>query len=165
MDTDDEMDGGNIDRELKFHLHPKKYSKFIKNHGFQLSATDLANETPNGIEVHIKANSKFHKRYRHALKHKKNMRILKPDYENNFTFIKKVLPEKILPDKIVLDGSGLKKSKITENIKKASLQPDHLLIPNGTLLRGVPVQGRGEYKVPLATDVHSFAIRKRTKKD
>ena len=48
-------------------------------------------------------------------------------------------------------------------VQKPSLQQDHLLIPNGQLLRGVPVQGRGEYKVPLTTDVHSFAVRKRTK--
>ena len=47
-------------------------------------------------------------------------------------------------------------------VQKPSLQPDHLLIPNGQLLRGVPVQGRGEFKVPLTTDVHSFAVRKRT---
>ena len=54
-------------------------------------------------------------------------------------------------------------AKHDKAVKKPSLQPDHLLIPNGQLLRGVPVQGRGEYKVPLTTDVHSFAIRKRTK--
>ena len=48
-------------------------------------------------------------------------------------------------------------------VKKPSLQPDHLLIPNGQLLRGVPVQGKGEYKIPLQTDVHCFAVKKRTK--
>ena len=48
-------------------------------------------------------------------------------------------------------------------VQKPSLQPDHLLIPNGQLLRGVAIQGKGEYKVPLTTDVHSFAVRKRTK--
>lgn len=48
-------------------------------------------------------------------------------------------------------------------IQKPSLQSDHLLIPNGQLLRGVPVQGKGEYKIPLRSDVHSFAVRKRTK--
>ena len=47
---------------------------------------------------------------------------------------------------------------------KASLQPDHLLFPHGQLLRGVAVQGRGEYKLPLVTDVPSFATRQRTKK-
>jgi hypothetical protein len=45
----------------------------------------------------------------------------------------------------------------------ASLQADHLLLPHGQMLRGVSVQGRGEYKLPLATDVHSFAIRRRAK--
>ena len=54
-------------------------------------------------------------------------------------------------------------AKHDKAVKKPSLQPDHLLIPNGQLLRGVPVQGKGEYKVPLTTDVHSFAVRKRTK--
>ena len=49
-------------------------------------------------------------------------------------------------------------------VQKPSLQPNYLLIPNGQLLRGgVPVQGKGEYKIPLQTDVHSFAVRKRTK--
>ena len=48
-------------------------------------------------------------------------------------------------------------------VQKHSLQPDHLLIPNGQLLRGVAVQGKGEYKIPLQSDVHSFAVRKRTK--
>ena len=55
-------------------------------------------------------------------------------------------------------------AKHDKPVQKPSLQPDHLLIPNGQLLRGVPVQGRGEYKIPLTTDVHSFAIRKRTTK-
>ena len=54
-------------------------------------------------------------------------------------------------------------AKHDKAVQKPSVQADHLLIPNGQLLRGVPVQGRGEYKVPLTTDVHSFAIRKRTK--
>ena len=46
---------------------------------------------------------------------------------------------------------------------KPSTSPDHLLLPHGQLLRGVPVSGKGEYKLPLATDVHTFATRKRTK--
>ena len=54
-------------------------------------------------------------------------------------------------------------AKHDKAVQKPSLQPNHLLIPNGQLLRGVPVQGKGEFKIPLTTDVHSFAIRKRTK--
>ena len=54
-------------------------------------------------------------------------------------------------------------TKHDKAVQKPSLQPDHLLIPNGQLLRGVPVQGRDEFKVPLIIDVHSFAVRKRTK--
>jgi hypothetical protein len=46
---------------------------------------------------------------------------------------------------------------------KPSTSPDHLLLPHGELLRGVPVSGKGEYKLPLSTDVHTFATRKRTK--
>ena len=46
---------------------------------------------------------------------------------------------------------------------KPSTSPDHLPLPHGQLLRGVPVSGKGEYKLPLATDVHTFATRKRTK--
>ena len=150
----DMEEGGGKYHEVSFNLKPTHYRKFMKKDGFQLSPDDLGN--PEGIKVSMKTHANFHKRYRHAIKHKKNLRILKSDYENHLT------------------GEGIKKEK-KESIElpmktkkesvKASLQPDHLLIPNGTLLRGVAVQGKGEYKVPLATDVHSFAIRKRTKKD
>ena len=151
-----DMEEGGKYNELSLNLKPSHYRKFMKKDGFQLTPDDLANDSPERNKVSMKTHGSFHKRYRHAIKHKKNLRILKSDYEDNLT------------------GEGIKKEK-KESIElpmktkkdnvKASLQPDHLLIPNGTLLRGVPVQGRGEYKVPLATDVHSFAIRKRTKKD
>jgi hypothetical protein len=55
-------------------------------------------------------------------------------------------------------------AKHVKAVQKPSLQPDHLLIPNSQLLRVIPVQGRGEHKIPLTTDIHSFAIRKRTKR-
>ena len=55
------------------------------------------------------------------------------------------------------------KASVVEDV--ISKQPDHILIPHGQLLRGIPVQGKGEYKIPLTTDVHSFAIRKRMHKD
>jgi hypothetical protein len=54
-------------------------------------------------------------------------------------------------------------AKKTELQGKPSLTSDHMLLPHGQLLRGVPVQGKGEYKLPLTTDVHTFATRKRTK--
>jgi len=54
-------------------------------------------------------------------------------------------------------------TKKTELQGKPSLTSDHMLLPYGQLLRGVPVQGKGEYKLPLTTDVHTFATRKRTK--
>ena len=62
-----------------------------------------------------------------------------------------------------MDAKLLRKKREKKSVSKASLQPDHLLLPHGQLLRGVPVQGAGEYKVPLATDFHSFAIRRRAK--
>lgn len=66
-----------------------------------------------------------------------------------------------------MDAKPLRKKREKKSVSlrnaKASLQPDHLLLPHGQLLRGVPVQGAGEYKVPLATDVHSFAIKRRAK--
>ena len=45
--------------------------------------------------------------------------------------------------------------------KKASHQPSYLLLPNSQLLRGVPVQTHGEYKLPTNTDVFTFASKKR----
>jgi len=51
----------------------------------------------------------------------------------------------------------------TKESKKVSLQPNHLLIPNGQLLRGVPVQTGGEYKLPTLTDHHTFATKRRIK--
>ena len=46
--------------------------------------------------------------------------------------------------------------------KKASQQPSYyLLLPNSQLLRGVPVQTHGEYKLPTNTDVFTFAAKKR----
>ena len=45
--------------------------------------------------------------------------------------------------------------------KKASQQPSYLSLPNSQLLRGVPVQTHGEYKLPTNTDVFTFAAKKR----
>jgi len=53
--------------------------------------------------------------------------------------------------------------KKKESHSRVSLQPNHLLIPNGQLLRGIPVQTGGEYKVPNVTDHHTFATRQRIK--
>ena len=53
--------------------------------------------------------------------------------------------------------------KTTKEAKRVSFQPNHLLIPNGTLLRGSPVQTGGEYKVPNLTDHHTFATKRRIK--
>jgi hypothetical protein len=45
--------------------------------------------------------------------------------------------------------------------KKVSHQPSYLSLPNSQLLRGVPVQTHGEYKLPTNTDVFTFASKKR----
>ena len=45
--------------------------------------------------------------------------------------------------------------------KTTSQQPSYLLLPNSQLLRGVPVQTHGEYKLPTNTDVFTFASKKR----
>ena len=74
-------------------------------------------------------------------------------------------------EKVVVEKKPRKKrekraassSEKKEVLGKPSTSPDHLLLPHGQLLRGVPVSGKGEYKLPLATDVHTFATRKRTK--
>jgi hypothetical protein len=149
------------DETLTLNLPPKHYSKFVNKVGFQFNPADLENDSPDGTPVTIKPNATFHKRYQRALQQKKSLRISKPDYDKNFTWhegsgIKKQ-PRIKMADSIVLA------TKPTKAITKPSLQPDNLLIPNGQLLRGIPVQGKGEYQVPLTTDVHSFAIRKRTK--
>ena len=53
--------------------------------------------------------------------------------------------------------------KTTKEAKKVSLQPNHLLLPHGQLLRGVAVQTGGDYKVPSLTDHHTFATKRRIK--
>jgi len=54
-------------------------------------------------------------------------------------------------------------SEKTKKAKKVSLQPNHLLLPHGQLLRGVLVQTGGDYKVPSLTDHHTFATKRRIK--
>ena len=76
--------------------------------------------------------------------------------------LEKVVVEKKPRKKRVKRAAG-KPIEKKEVLGKPSTSPDHLLLPHGQLLRGVPVSGKGEYKLPLATDVHTFATRKRTK--
>jgi len=56
-----------------------------------------------------------------------------------------------------------KKEAEVQGKPSPSSASDYMLLPYGQLLRGVPVQVKGEYKLPLTTDVYSFATRKRTK--
>ena len=51
--------------------------------------------------------------------------------------------------------------KQKETKKASHQQPSYLLLPNSQLLRGVPVQTHGEYKLPTNTDVFTFASKKR----
>ena len=76
--------------------------------------------------------------------------------------LEKVVVEK-KPRKKRVKHAADKPIEKKEVLGKPSTSPDHLLLPHGQLLRGVPVSGKGEYKLPLATDVHTFATRKRTK--
>ncbi len=75
--------------------------------------------------------------------------------------LEKVVVEKKPRKKRVKRAASSSEKKEVQG--KPSTSPDHLLLPHGQLLRGVPVSGKGEYKLPLATDVHTFATRKRTK--
>ena len=81
----------------------------------------------------------------------------------NIIVLEKVVVEKPLKKKRVKRPAADKPIEKKEVLGKPSTSPDHLLLPHGQLLRGVPVSGKGEYKLPLATDVHTFATRKRTK--
>jgi hypothetical protein len=76
--------------------------------------------------------------------------------------LEKVVVEK-KPRKKRVKRAADKPIEKKEVLGKPSTSPDHLLLPHGQLLRGVPVSGKGEYKLPLSTDVHTFATRKRTK--
>ena len=60
-----------------------------------------------------------------------------------------------------MDNKKKDNEKKKESHNRVSLQPNHLLIPNGQLLRGVPVQTGGEYKLPNITDHHTFATKRR----
>ena len=51
--------------------------------------------------------------------------------------------------------------KQKETKKASSQQPSYLSLPNSQLLRGVPVQTHGQYKLPTNTDVFTFASKKR----
>ena len=155
------MDGGSLD----LILNKKQHNKYMKREGFELKAADLAKtEAANGDKkISVKAHELFHTKVRHALKHKKNLRINKTYYDVQIEGAKNSLT----PPAVVEQKAKQPKKKQPKQAKASedviSKQPDHILIPHGQLLRGIPVQGKGEYKIPLTTDVHSFAIRKRTK--
>jgi len=161
----EEHDGGKYKHEVTFNLKHGHYSKFLKKQGFELSPEDLANENDDN-KVSISVHPNFHKRYRHALRHKKSLRIMKTDYDKHFIgsgekkeniklLIGDKKKKKTIPTDVILQS---KKEAV-----KASLQPDNILLPHGQLLRGVHVQGKGEYQVPLKTDHHTFATKQRIK--
>ena len=77
--------------------------------------------------------------------------------------LEKVVVEKPLKKKRVKRAADKPIEKKEVLGKASTASPDYLLLPYGQLLRGVPVQVKGEYKLPLTTDVYSFATRKRTK--
>jgi hypothetical protein len=170
------MDGGSLD----LILNKKQHNKYMRREGFELKAADLAKtEAANGDKkISVKAHELFHTKVRHALKHKKNLRVNKTYYDVQLEGAKNNVapppaavveqkakqPRKKQPKKQpTKDQQKQPKASVVEDV--ISKQPDHILIPHGGLLRGIPVQGKGEYKIPLVSDAHSFAIRKRMQKD
>ncbi len=77
--------------------------------------------------------------------------------------LEKAEVEKPLKKQRVKRASSRGKPIEKKEAEVQSLAPDYMLLPYGQLLRGVPVQVKGEYKLPLTTNVYSFATRKRTK--
>ena len=160
------MDGqGKVKHSKEIHLHLKKqhYDKFLKKQGFTLNNEDLSNtEYPNKISL-TNIHPSFHKRFRSAIRHKKSMRFQKKDYEHLGSGIKKEDFIKEEPNiKETIKKSKKPKKNIEHKESKSSSQ-GHLHIPNGQLLKGVQIEGTG-YELPLSTDIHTFATKKRIKK-
>jgi len=170
--TDLEETGGKYKHELTFNLKPHHYKKFLKKQGFELSPKDLENDEADN-KVSMKVHPNFHRRFRHALRHKKHLRIMKTDYEKHFmgagekgdekTEIKKT---KRHHHKTTTDSLATIHKEVMATKPELTKTPDHLLIPHGQLLRGVPIYNSkgGDIKVPLSTDVYTFATRHRIKK-
>jgi hypothetical protein len=163
------MDGAGVKHNKEIHLHLKKkhHAKFLKKEGFHLSHADLSNtEYPDKV-ILSNVNPSFHRRYRHALKHKKGFKIQKGDYEKIGSGtppeavveeIKEIIPKKKRQYK--------KKPKDTEFItgEGVSASKKYIHMPNGQLLKGVQIEYGGGYELPLSTDVHTFSTKKRITK-
>jgi hypothetical protein len=162
------MDGEGVKHNKEIHLHLKKkhHAKFLKKEGFYLSHADLSNtEYPDKV-ILSNVSPSFHRRYRHAIKHKKGLKLQKGDYEKigAGTPPEAVVEEiKEIPKK---KRQYKKKTKDTENIigEGVSSSKKYLHMPHGQLLKGVQIEYGGGYELPLSTDVHTFSTKKRIKK-
>ena len=161
------MDGAGktkFNKDINLHLKKQHYDKFLKKQGFTISHEDLSNtEYPNKVNLN-NVHPNFHKRYRHAIRHKKNMRIQKSDYAHFGQGIKEEESKEKKPK-----ATRKKKTVSVDNIEHhSSSKPKFLHIPNSQMLKGVQLQQSGQgnkdtYELPLSSDVHSFATKKRIK--
>ena len=122
-------EGGKYHHAVKFHLKPHHFKKYLKKEGFQMSPSDLENQ--EGNEVSMKVSPAFHRRYRHSMRHKKSLRVLKSDYDNHFIGHGEQMEEKKRHPRKKRE----KPAVIEEGQSKPSATPDHLLLPHGQLLR------------------------------
>lgn len=162
------MDGEGVKHNKEIHLYLKKkhHAKFLKKEGFHLSHADLSNtEYPDKV-ILSNVHPTFHRRYRHAIRHKKGLKLQKGDYEKigAGTPPEAVVEEvKELPKK---KRQYKKKTKDTENIigEGVSKSKKYLHMPHGQLLKGVQLETGTGYELPLSTDIHTFSTKKRIKK-
>jgi hypothetical protein len=146
-------------KDINLHLKKQHHQKFLRKQGFTVSHEDLTNtEYPDKIHL-SNVHPTFHKRYRHAIRHKKNMRIQKSDYEHLGQGLKEEEPNLEQPKK-----TRHKKSVPKETVGHSSSNPKYLHIPNGQMLQGVQLHSGKGYELPLSTDIHSFATKKRIQK-
>ena len=161
------MDGEGIKHNKEIHLHLKKkhHAKFLKKEGFHLSHADLSNtEYPDKVILN-NVHPSFHRRYRHAIRHNKGLKVQKGDYEKIGTGIQPQA-EEIIEDKPKKKRHHKIKIKATEETigEGVSSSKQYLHLPHGQLLKGVQLETGKGYALPLSTDVHSFATKKRIKK-
>ena len=149
----EEGEGVKYKHSISFSLKKNHHKKFLKHEGFNLSHEDLKNtEYPDKVTLN-NVHPSFHKRYRHATKHDKGLKISKKDYEEHF-------------------GLGIKEEKKEHHKKNHKVQKEHsnytvtknLHIPNGQLLKGVQIETGQGYQLPLSSDVHTMATKIRIKK-
>jgi hypothetical protein len=146
-------------KDINLHLKKQHHQKFLRKQGFTVSHEDLTNtEHPDKVYL-SNVHPTFHKRYRHAIRHKKNMRIQKADYAHFGQGLKEEEPLVEQPKK-----TRQKKTVPKDTVAhSSSSKPKYLHLPNSQMLAGVQLQSGTGYELPLSTDVHTFSTRKRIK--